>query len=63
MKILENPVTYAVLMVVIVIAFLLFLLFGPRPTERVVNCSLAEISPDFTPELRQQCRLLRATKL
>ena len=26
---------------------------------QVINCQLAEISPDFTPEMREQCRELR----
>lgn len=25
----------------------------------VINCQLAEISPDFTPEMRKQCREAR----
>jgi hypothetical protein len=40
---------------------LLFLI--PQPTHQVINCSLAEISPDFTPEMRKQCRMIRGTKL
>lgn len=27
--------------------------------EKTVNCNLAEISPDFTPNMREQCRQLR----
>ena len=27
------------------------------------NCSIAEISPDFTPEMRKQCRELMRHKL
>jgi hypothetical protein len=30
-----------------------------RPTY---NCSLAEISPDFTPAMREECRRLRKTQ-
>lgn len=26
----------------------------------VINCQLAEISPDFTPEMRKQCREARS---
>lgn len=29
----------------------------PRATY---NCSIAEISPDFTPKMREECRKLRA---
>lgn len=63
MKLHENPITYAVCMALIFFAFLLFLVLVPKPAHQVVNCSLAEISPDFTSEMRQQCRLIRATKL
>ncbi len=27
--------------------------------QRVYNCSIAEISPDFTPKMREECRKLR----
>ena len=29
------------------------------PKEIVVNCSISEISPDFTPEMREACRKYR----
>ena len=29
---------------------------------RAYNCSIAEISPDFTPKMRDECRKLRATQ-
>jgi hypothetical protein len=41
----------------------LFLIFIPQPTQQVVNCSLVEISPDFTAEHRKECRSIRGTKL
>ena len=56
----EDPKTYVGALIAVLVAFLLFLFVI---TNQVVNCHLAEISPDFTLELRQQCRLLRATKL
>jgi hypothetical protein len=30
---------------------------------RRIDCSLAEISPDFTPEMRKECRERRSHKL
>jgi hypothetical protein len=27
--------------------------------QRIYNCSIAEISPDFTPRMREECRRLR----
>jgi len=33
------------------------------PEQKVVyNCSIAEISPDFTPTMKQECRRLRLEK-
>jgi hypothetical protein len=29
------------------------------PNEKVYNCQLAEISPDFTTAMREECRKLR----
>lgn len=39
------------------------LLLIPQPTQQVINCSLVEISPDFTPDMRKQCREIRGIKL
>lgn len=30
------------------------------PVTATYNCSIAEISPDFTPAMRDECRKLRA---
>lgn len=37
--------------------------YAPQGNDRVINCSIAEISPDFTPEMRQKCRELRSNNL
>lgn len=51
-----------ILLVIFVVGVsILFLV--PQPTHQVINCSLAEISPDFTPEMRKECRIIRGTKL
>ena len=50
-----------VILVAVVIAFLLVFAYMPRKGDVIVyNCQLAEISPDFPIEVRNQCRLLRA---
>lgn len=36
--------------------------FLPKKSEVRYNCELAEISPDFPAEVREQCRKLRTTK-
>lgn len=33
------------------------------PKDRYIDCSMAEFHPDFTPQMREQCRLLRSGKL
>ena len=51
-----------------VIAFVAVILFvviawniSPKKGEVIViNCSLSEISPDFTPEMRKACREARS---
>ena len=44
----------------IVIPLMFFIL--PKKSDGVwINCELSEISPDFTNEMREACRQLRAT--
>jgi hypothetical protein len=31
------------------------------PREAMYDCRIAEISPDFTPKMKEECRKLRAT--
>lgn len=54
----------AVIYYALLIIFTIFLwgtvLFLPRTGPVMYNCSIAEISPDFPPEAREQCRKLRA---
>jgi thymidylate synthase len=33
-----------------------------KGSVHVYDCTIAEISPDFSPEMREKCRQLRATK-
>lgn len=34
--------------------------YAPPHGTRIINCSIAEISPDFTTEMRNQCRKLKS---
>lgn len=44
-----------------VVFLLMFLIITvPFPQGRYIDCSLSEISPDFTPDMRKTCRDLRA---
>lgn len=46
-----------ILVLLLVIAFLLLVL--EAPSSRVYDCSLAEISPDYPVEVKNECRRLR----
>lgn len=35
----------------------------PQPQGKVINCGIAEISPDFTTEMREACRRARMEKI
>ena len=37
--------------------------YAPPYDTKVINCSIVEISPDFTPEMRQKCRELHKDNL
>jgi len=54
-----KAVIYYVTLIVILLSLVAFIVFGPKPEGRMYNCTLAEISPDFPPEVRDQCRKLR----
>lgn len=54
------------LLFVFVIGFwgaMFYVVLNDPQREVRVNCSLAEISPDFTPEMKKQCRELLRHKL
>jgi hypothetical protein len=42
------------------LTFVSMLVGDTKVTGRVYNCSLADISPDFPPEVRTECRKLRS---
>jgi hypothetical protein len=58
-KITSSSVLYAVAMIFMAAAIFAIMLWIPQPTHRVINCSLVEISPDFTTEMREACRKAR----
>jgi hypothetical protein len=39
------------------------LLYAPRTNNKRIDCSQAEFHPDFTPEMKEQCRLVRSGRL
>ena len=38
-------------------------LFVDKPKGIVYDCSISEISPDYPPEVKEQCRKLRANNI
>jgi hypothetical protein len=62
MKQLPNRYVYAILAILLTTFWSCMILLGIRfaPTERKVDCSIAEFHPDITPKEREQCRLIRS---
>jgi hypothetical protein len=62
MKEILRPIALGVLFFIILCTMLGLVIFGNTIAgsgHRVYNCSIAEISPDFTPKMREECRKLR----
>ena len=58
----RETIKIAVGVVVFLIVVPLLFLTLPKKSDGVwINCELSEISPDFTNEMREACRQLRAT--
>jgi len=47
---------------ILIVILIVLLLLGPQPIHHVINCEVAEISPDFTTEMRTACRNARMNK-
>ena len=52
---------YICMAIALTVFWSLFIWMGMRlvPPERKVDCSLAEISPDYTQKMKDQCRKVR----
>ena len=58
----RETIKIAVVIIAFVISIPLMFLTLPKKSNGVwINCELSEISPDFTNEMREACRQLRAT--
>ena len=55
---MNNRIFYRLLALALIVFWtgLIWLSFQLATPERTINCGIAEISPDFTPEMRQACR-------
>jgi branched-subunit amino acid permease len=59
MSIKNNLIIVAVFLSILLMSIFFAL---PRHGEVVYNCSIAEISPDYPPEVKEQCRNLNVGK-
>lgn len=51
----------ALVIVAAIIAFAIMFFFAPKKEDTImINCTWSEISPDFTPQMREACRQARA---
>jgi capsular polysaccharide biosynthesis protein len=56
-------VLYVVVSILALVGALALSFSVPQPEYRVINCGVAEISPDFTTEMREACRRARMEKI
>ena len=49
--------------VLAVIVFAVYIYFLPKHGTVVYNCSIAEISPDYPPKVKEECRKLRMEQI
>ena len=49
--------------VVWAITVVLILLFAPRTDQRRIDCEQVEFHPDYTAEMKEQCRMMRSGKM
>ena len=49
--------------VLAVIVFAGYIYFLPKHGTVVYNCSIAEISPDYPPKVKEECRKLRMEQI
>ena len=59
--------TFDVIVVIFIMAMVAFGFYAasnqPKHGVKVIDCSLSEISPDFTPEIREACRKARSGRI
>jgi hypothetical protein len=53
-------ITLAVLLIIICVVAIIYI---PMPTGKVYTCSLAEISPDYPLQVKEECRKLNSVKI
>jgi hypothetical protein len=46
-----------------VVALVLVFMYAPRTHTKRLDCTVAEYHPDYTPDMKEQCRLVRSGRL
>ena len=60
----ENSISIAAILILVVTMWVgLFIVATNLPNKVTYDCSIAEISPDFPPDVREQCRKLNVRKM
>lgn len=59
----RETVEISIMIIATIIAVILVIFFLPSQRSKVYDCSLAEISPDFPPQVREECRRIRAKNI
>jgi steroid 5-alpha reductase family enzyme len=61
---LRKDIGIVIVAIATFIAFAIVFLIAPKRGEVVViNCTWSEISPDFTPQMKEACRQARANNI
>jgi hypothetical protein len=53
----------SIAIVVWAVTVVLVLLFAPRTDQRRIDCEQVEFHPDYTAEMKEQCRMMRSGKM
>jgi hypothetical protein len=59
----QTQIAVGVFAIIWFVAGLYWIMSQPKHGTRVIDCSLVEISPDFTPEVREACRKARSGRI
>lgn len=59
----RETISIAVVLVASIVAVVLAVMALPNQQTKVYDCRLAEISPDFPPKAREECRRIRAKNI
>jgi len=59
----QSEIVVGIFAIIWIAAGLYWLMEQPRHGVVVINCSIAEISPDFTTEMREACRKARSGRI